>query len=289
MSYFLAILAAFLMAGQALLIKIGLKNISKVSLIFWTNLISLGFLIPIDKLHQIPLTQLPGNFWLVVLIVFPLDMLAMYFYLQALKKGNISLVSPLLSFTPLLMWLTGWLIIKEIPSIIGGLAILLIVLGTYWLNIDFGNTKFVYTIKKLFHEPGAKYMLATAIIWAITGSFAKLAINYSSAITWSIAYKTVVAFTFLLVIIFKLKEMKKYTRIVWLILLIIGLAGGAEQFFISKALSLTLATYAMAIKRTSILFSILLGWLVLKEEKIKQRLTGAILMIAGIFLISFFT
>lgn len=281
MSYFLALLAAFSMAGQALLIKIGLKNVSKTSLIFWTNLIGLIFLIPLDKTRQIPFTQLPSNFWLVVLIVFPIDMLTMYFYLQALKKGNISLVMPLLSFTPVLMWLTGWITLKEIPSLIGMAGILLIVLGTFWLSPNFN-------LKKLFKEPGTKYMLATAIIWAITGSFAKLAINYSSAITWSIAYKLVVTITFLFVIIFKLKEMKKYTRIVWLILLIIGLAAGAEQFFISKALSLTLATYAMAIKRTSVLFSILFGWLILKELKIKQRLTGAMLMIAGIFLISFF-
>ena len=282
MSYFLALLAAFLMASQGLLIKIGLKNISNISLIFWTNFISLGFLIPMDKPHQIPLTQLPINFWWVVLIVFPIDMLAMYFYLQALKKGNISLVTPLLSFTPLVTWLTGLLIVKEVPSLIGILAISLIILGTFWLSPNF-------SLNKLFREPGTKYMLGTAIIWGVVISLSKLAMNYSSAISWSIVYKALVAIIFGLIMSLKLKEIKQYTKPEWLILIIVGLAFGAEQFFIAKAVSMTLAAYAIAIKRTSILFSVLLGWIILKEEKIKQRLSGAILMIAGIFLISFFT
>ncbi len=288
MSYFLALLAAFSMAGQALLSKIGLKNIDKISLIFWSTLISLFVLLPLNKNHPIPFGSLPLNFWLVVFITLPLDLLATYFYLQALKLGNISLVMPLLSLTPVFMWLTGWLLIKEVPSLIGMLAILLIVFGTYLLNFDVNNIHFIYTIKKLIHEPGTKYMLATAIIWAITGSLAKLGINYSSPIIWSIIYRLIVVLILLIPLISRLKMAKHYKIKTWLILLVIGLAAGIEQIAISASLSMILATYAMAIKRTSALFAIILGWLFLKETQIKQRLTGAMLMVVGIFLIRFF-
>jgi uncharacterized membrane protein len=47
------------------------------------------------------------------------------------------------------------------------------------------------------------------------------------------------------------------------------------------ALSLTLVPYVVSIKRTSILFSVVIGWLFFKDNHIKKRLVGAGIMLVG--------
>jgi uncharacterized membrane protein len=44
----------------------------------------------------------------------------------------------------------------------------------------------------------------------------------------------------------------------------------------------------IAVKRTSLVFSVIYGWLIFKEEKIKERLIGSGLMLAGVVVILVF-
>lgn len=52
-------------------------------------------------------------------------------------------------------------------------------------------------------------------------------------------------------------------------------------FWLGLYFSLAPAAFATAIFKLSILFSILFGWLILKEGRIRDRLLGAIVMIFG--------
>jgi len=54
------------------------------------------------------------------------------------------------------------------------------------------------------------------------------------------------------------------------------------------AISMVQAAYMISIKRTSLIFGVLYGAWLFKEEKITERLTGAIIMIIGVFIISWF-
>ena len=51
------------------------------------------------------------------------------------------------------------------------------------------------------------------------------------------------------------------------------------------AISLTLVTYVIAIKRTSVIMSVLWGAIIFKEKGIKERLVGAVIMVLGVVLI----
>lgn len=59
-------------------------------------------------------------------------------------------------------------------------------------------------------------------------------------------------------------------------------------FAAAYAMSLTKVTYVTTVKRLSILFSIILAGTVLKEEYIRERLAGAMLMLSGFALIVLF-
>jgi uncharacterized membrane protein len=56
--------------------------------------------------------------------------------------------------------------------------------------------------------------------------------------------------------------------------------------FHTQAISISTAVYMVAVKRSSILFSVLLSWLILKESDIQFRGIGTLLMFVGMLFIT---
>ena len=52
------------------------------------------------------------------------------------------------------------------------------------------------------------------------------------------------------------------------------------------ALQLALVSFVIAVKRTSALFNVLWGWLIFKEQGIKERIAGSMIMIIGVVVIT---
>jgi len=68
-------------------------------------------------------------------------------------------------------------------------------------------------------------------------------------------------------------------------MVLIGLAAAAENFAHMAAIAQVEAAYMIAIKRLSLLFGVLYGAWWFGEQNIRERLAGAAIMIAGVFLI----
>jgi uncharacterized membrane protein len=66
----------------------------------------------------------------------------------------------------------------------------------------------------------------------------------------------------------------------------IGIASGFSIVFQMIAISMTIVPNVLAVKRTSTIFGTIWGKLFFKEEKIKERLTGTIIMVLGVVLIA---
>ena len=56
----------------------------------------------------------------------------------------------------------------------------------------------------------------------------------------------------------------------------------------TAAISLIQAAYMLSVKRSSLLFGVLFGAVVFKEENIRQRLLGAAIMMCGVLIIGLF-
>jgi len=54
------------------------------------------------------------------------------------------------------------------------------------------------------------------------------------------------------------------------------------------AIAMSTAVYMVAVKRSSILFSVLLSWFILREKDIRYRGLGTLLMFAGMLIITLF-
>jgi drug/metabolite transporter (DMT)-like permease len=61
----------------------------------------------------------------------------------------------------------------------------------------------------------------------------------------------------------------------------VGAVLALEGISINTAYTLSIVPYVITVKRLSIFFAVLFGWLLLHEKHIRARMTGAIVMIAG--------
>ena len=255
------------------------------------GLARLGYAVPwlLAALFFIPWVIPDRTFWFCIAIGLPMEALAFYCYMKAIKVSPLSLTVPFLAFTPGFIILTGWIILGEEISHGGFWGIILIIVGAYFLNLSKTRYGLLAPLKAIFREPGSRLMLLVSFIYAFTSTIGKLAIIHSNPYFFGITYNMALAMlmTLFLPAAANAEPVKNLVRRP-IIGLILGATVVTTIFSHMLAISMTNVAYMISLKRTSLLFGVLYGALWFKEEKIAERLTGAIIMISGVFLIGWF-
>lgn len=220
-----------------------------------------------------------------LLSIIPLEILALYLYLKAISFWPLSHTIPLLSLTPLPLFLTSKIFLEDKFSSSGILGVILIVLGSYILNISQFKEGFFTPFRVLFKEKGSRLMLMVAIIYSLNSAIGKKCIEISSVDSFILNYFILLSLGFLIFSFFKkeffsLKDIK--------ILSPLGFFSFLLSVFQFNAYSLAPVVYVIAIKRTSILFSVFSGKLFFKEKKVFEKALGSFLMLLGSTIIGFF-
>lgn len=237
--------------------------------------------------------------WIFVLIngvpIFETDMFLYYFlsvpievaagimFIYALNSSPISLVIPLFSFTPVFVLLVSIFTLHEYPNIYGVIGVLLIVAGSYAVNISNISRGVFSPLTMLFKDKGSRFMLGAAFLYGMTSVIAKKCILKSDPYFYAATFYSAV----LIVLLIKAKLNGKRLLLFKKEFVINGLIFGTMVLFHVIGLKLTYAGYLVSIKRSSILFSIVLGMILFKERDIAQKLFGALMMIGGILFITF--
>ena len=226
------------------------------------------------------------TFWLAIASALPLELTAFFLYMRALKLSPLSLSLPFLAFTPVFMIVTGRFILDETITAGGGLGIGLIVLGAYILNLSKMKMGFLGPVKAVYREPGSWIMLCISLLYAFTAPIGKIAVLHSNPWFFAAVYNLVL--TVIIVLLWPAAGNEKgapglFSRPIPMLLL--GLIASTENFCHMMAIAQVEAAYMIAIKRMSLLFGVLYGAWWFGEEKITERLAGAAIMVAGVFLI----
>jgi len=206
-------------------------------------------------------------------------------YHRALFKGDISVVIPLLSFTPLFLLFLSPLIVGEFPDTWGLIGTILIVAGSYLLNINLKRQNIFSPLKSLIKEKGTRYMLIVAFIWAISANFDKRGIEASSIYQYIFFINLVVTLGTTIFVFSKRKFSLPELKAEYKNLLAVGLLTSAVFFVHMTAITLTLVVYVVSIKRTGGMISVFLGYFIFKEKNIRQRFLSSAIMFAGVLLI----
>lgn len=227
----------------------------------------------------------PLPFFLVVIFgVLPLELVITTCMVRAYQLSPQSLVGPLMSFSTVFSIPVAFFLLGEVPSSEGLLGIFLIVVGALSLGWA-GTFTFRSAFQKLTKEKGTRLMIIVALAASLSIPLAKYLFQYAPPLVVAF-YGTVAVLTAMTVRVIWMRSMLRLSRRDWLMIGSTSIFTGLTYVFHYLALSFIFASYFIALKRLSIVFDVLLGRTVYKEENFFQRLLGASIMLGGLLLIT---
>jgi drug/metabolite transporter (DMT)-like permease len=278
----LALLTALLSASEAAALKRLFGDYTGIqmgsALLFYSlPLFAVGWLIT-------PNPGVTSAFWPTLLATVPLNALGFGLHMTAINVSPLSLTMPFLAFTPAFVLLTGFVFLGEVPSLVGALGVVLIIAGSYVLNLVApGPGALLEPFRAMLRERGSTLMLLAALAYAFAAVLGKRIILESpgSPLYAATAFFTVYNASFLagarLTRRISFRELASRPRAG----ILAGLLLFTHVLCHFSAIALTQASYMVAIKRLNGLFSVLYGGMLFKERRLGPRLAGAGLMALG--------
>lgn len=283
MWFILGLSSGFFHALMSVVSKKASENTNQYLLAFAYAAFSLPFVF--IALLWFDLAPVNLTFWWSVIATATLNVIAILLFMKAVSIGELSLTVPFLAFSPIFLIFTSNLMLGELPSLTGIVGILTVVFGAYFLEMK-KEAGIFGPFKALAKNRGAQLILLVALIYAISSNLDKIAIQNSNPITRIMVVQLLMALILVLLIRFRSSQKMAVIKSNYKPFLLIGLLAAIALLCQMTALSMGLVPYIIALKRSSALFSVVLGVIAFKERNVKPKLIGATLMIAGVFLIS---
>lgn len=280
-----ALISAFTLATSDALTKKALKDSNEYLVAWFRFFFSLPLLLIIWLF--VPVPELDAEFYKAFALLVPLETVTIVLYIKALRLSPLSLTLPFLALTPVFLIFISYLIVGEKVSFRGGAGIFLIAVGSYTLNIREIKKGIFEPFRSISREKGSIMMIGVAVIYSLTASFGKVAIEHSSPLFFAVTYFIALTVFFApiafwmgrkeLGVFFRGKQFKK------LVLPGVFLAVMAATHML--AMNLTKVAYMISVKRLSLIIGIMYGYFLFREENIKERFLGAVLMLIGFVLV----
>jgi drug/metabolite transporter (DMT)-like permease len=231
----------------------------------------------------------PPAFWLWIAALLPLEIGAMLLYVRSIRDYPLSLTLPYLAFTPVFVILTGYLLLEERVSLLGGLGILLVVAGAWLLNQEHADPRnwrsWALPLRAILVNPGSRMMLGVAFLYSLTSVMGKGAMQYMAPEHFGAFYFLLLGIASLVVLALPApRVLRGIWRRPWA-MLAVSLFNAVMVYTHFLALQLVEVAYMIAVKRTSLLFGILYGALIFGERGLGPHLVAGMLMLGGVFLI----
>jgi drug/metabolite transporter (DMT)-like permease len=228
----------------------------------------------------------PMTVWLVYLTIeVVLVACSTLLFFRAIQVSPISLCMPYISFTPVFLIATGYLMLGELPARVKLIGVVLIFIGSIVMHRQLFSAGWLEPIKAIWRERGCFYMLMVGFINSITNPIDKKLVGMSDAFTQGCSFGIGMVVFFSVLAVARRADTLKVIRSVpgWAIL-----AGALEAVALLFQLSSHYyidVVITISIKRAGIILTVLLGWLIFKERNIGDKLIAASVMLVGVLII----
>ena len=211
------------------------------------------------------------------------------FLTLAYKEGDLSHVYPIMRSSPALVLIIAVLILGEQVSLQGVAGILLVAVGVYVINMKrISGQELLAPVKSVAHDRSTQFAFLTLISVAIYSIVDKMAVAHIHPILFSFFhlfcgmcfYTPYIAFTK------RATQIKKEWQLGTTRIIMAGIIGIVGYAFILVAFTIERVSYIVGLRQISIVFAVVMGGHFLKEKHQGMRLTGALIIFAGGFLIS---
>ena len=219
-------------------------------------------------------------------------------YFELLKKYDISQVSPLLNLSPVFLIFFSFILLNEMISFIQFLGILLIIVATYFVEVhqhnhlgkNISNPEKKH-FKLLSLKPSKFFMLS--ILMLITISFAaifdKMILSSDINVYTNLYFTSLLIFLVLFIyFVYKGVLFNSFKRVIsepqTLIIAFLAIFSNFMVLF-AIAIPSALVSLIVPLRRTSTLFSALVGGILFHERNLLRKIFATLVMLFGIVLI----
>ena len=278
-----ALLASVFSGLTSVFAKTGIKNTDSILVTFLrTIVISIFILLIVIFKENINDIFLLDKKTLLFLILSGISNTLLWIcYFKALDLGTVSKVTPVDKTSIVLTLILSSLFLNEKITTIKIISIVLILLGTF------------LTIKKESKDSKDNrwilYAILTAVFTSTTTVLSNIGIENTN--TTLITFLRTIVVLIILTTITLFKKKYKYIKDIksrsWLFIILSGLSTSLSWLFYFKALALGEASIVFPIEKLSLVVSILISIIFLKEKVSKKQITGIIIIVIGTSLLFF--
>jgi drug/metabolite transporter (DMT)-like permease len=216
-----------------------------------------------------------------ILITTAIEVSATILYFEALRHTDLSLAIPMLSLTPVFLIVTSSVILGEQTNGGGVVGILLILLGSFVLFRTHRKG-----VQSAFLDRGVLAMIAVAFLFSVNANMGKLLILHSDPFYGIALFCYCVAGVFFAGAWLRKRSFPRPSRDYALPVLGTAAALVLSAVAINIALTMQIVPFVISLKRSSILFSVVMGWVAFRESRALRRFSGSLIMTAGILCIA---
>ena len=279
----IVLVAAFLHAFWNYLTK---KSRNKIAFIWWVVLFSTILFFPMF-LYYWPSVAISSTGWGCIVATGIFHALYFWFMGGAYQRGDLSLVYPLSRGSgPLFVPILAVLLLNEQLSISGVLGIILVIVGIFGIHL---RSFSIQSIREPFLT-----IRGGASLWALCTGGTIAGYSLVDKIGANIVHPPVYIYLMFVITLFLLtpcvfvkarRDLKKEWQINKIKILMVGFLDLFTYLMILFALQISKVSYVAAVREVSIVFSALIGIVLLQEKNAPQKLFGAVLISLGVFLI----
>lgn len=199
-------------------------------------------------------------------------------YFKALDLGNVNEVTPVDKTSIVLTLILSCIFLNEKITVIKIISSILIISGAFLM------------VNKEEHSNNKrwiKYAILTAIFTSVSAIISKIGLRDIEPNLGNL-YRTIFVFIFMWLIVLlkkKQKHIKSINKKSWLYLILSGITTSLSWICYFNALKKGEASIVFPIEKLSVVVSIGLSYILLKERMTKRSIIGLILIVAGTYIL----
>jgi drug/metabolite transporter (DMT)-like permease len=261
---------------------------SEDKVIFYLNIHLIFTLLFCFLLFIYPVGDIDSSGWVFII----LSSLAHFFYqvflCKTYERGDLSLTYPIARSSPIFVLIIGYVLLKETPSPVAIVGILLVVLGVYMISLRrLSLSEFLQPLK-IGHKEALLFALFTALFSAAYSIVDKKGALNMEPILFFYLFFAISGLMFLGYLLLFKDRRENYWRLLKRDKYTITLASLLEfgsYILILYAFRISNVAYVVALRQISVIFGVIYGILILKERHGKSRLLASSTIFLGSFLI----
>ena len=282
----LVVLSAAMHAGRNYLTK---KAGDKQAFVWWYEIVGLLLFTPLFSAYFHSTALDTPDCWLLIMISGLLHFAYWVFLTKALENGDLSLVYPITRSSPALVLLISMIVLNEDVSPGGAAGILLVAAGSYCINMHKLSLKaLARPVVSLSTDRAIQFALLTLLSVTAYSIVDKIAVATIHPVVFAYLYPLISMLLFSRYLGVRKNWHRMKTE--WCsnrsAILICGVLSIFGYFLILVAFTVDRVSYIVGLRQLSIVFAVLLGGFALNEEHRAIRLTFALVVFAGTFLIA---